>query len=251
MNKYNEIPTTTALVVRMQVFEPTRRPKVNSKRQVVTKYGTASINGRLGQAHEDVLEAILFHVKEVTQLSQTMTITVDPYKIRMSAGGGTQFSGDQIEVLVKELMTAVIDIRYQNIKIFGHIIDKVEITNGTTKCPLGVSGIGNAERSMWEVTIGSAYLKILEDDLIFIRRDPKTIAKITHGISQAIVRFCLSHSRTPNGGWQLDTLIKSVSDGNNIRERRRDVKKDKLEIKNAGIIVDEGRVWIEKDMKIK
>lgn len=260
MSEYKEVPTTTALISRMQVFEPTRRPKCKETgiRTIETAYGTATIKGRLGQAHADVLEAILYHIEDVVSISgESMTVIVNPHKVRVSAGGDKQFSGEQLYVVTKELMSAVIDIKTQNIKIIGHIIDTIEVIKDSNAGPLVkateiTNGKNNletyGEKTLWKVTIGKGYLQIMTQDLISIRRDPVTIAKISTGISQAITRFCVTHSNTPNGGWKLDGLIEAVGGNGSVqtfKDRRREVRKDAPFMKSSGVIVDGNRVWLD------
>lgn len=250
MSDFNEVPTTTALVSRMQVFEPTRRPKSKETdvRVIETTYGSATIKGRLGQAHADVLEAILFHIRDVVSINDSaMVVMVDPHRVRMSAGGGKQFSGEQIEIITKELMSAVIDIRAPGVKIFGHIIDTVEVLHDGATSPLSQSKIGHGEKTMWKVTIGKGYLQIMIQDLIGIHRDPEKIAKISNGISQAVTRFCKTHSNTPNGGWKIDGLIEAVGAGGSlesVRNRRREIRNDAEAMKGSGVIIDGDRVWL-------
>ena len=252
MSKFDNVPTSTALISRLQVFEPRRKPEYDEfeKRVIKTQYGQAEITGRLGQAHADVLESILFNIEEVVEITDDYLIVLGkPYKVRISAGGGKQFSGSQLDVITKQLMSAVIDIRANGVKVFGHIIDLVEVVENDEISPLAKAGIGHGKKTLWKVTIGKGYLQILKDDLMKIRRDPIKIARISNGISQAITRFCKTHSNTPNGGWKLNGLIDAVGGGNGtaqaLKDRRREVRKDAPAMLDCGVKVEGDRVILK------
>jgi hypothetical protein len=246
-DKNAKLPSVTATQVRVQIFEPTRRPK--SKRDdvriVETSWGKAKITGTLAQPHADVLEAILFHATDWKRVGDTVIATVDPHKIRNSAD---QHSGSNLEKVLTDIMQAVIDVR-TNDGIFckGHIIDHIDRSEELKVNPLG------GMRPMWQVTIGKAYFQMLIEDKAEQRRDPFLISRITTGVAQAVTRLCLSHKNTPNGGWILDNLIKEVGAGSGgnqlIRDRRREIRNDVDAMAKSGVLVEGDRVHLKKDHK--
>ena len=54
----NILPTSTTYQSRLQLFQPTRRPKAID-RIIDTAWGKIRIKGRIGQAHADIFEAML------------------------------------------------------------------------------------------------------------------------------------------------------------------------------------------------
>ena len=87
---------------------------------------------------------------------------------------------------------------------------------------------------------------LLERDLS-LYYPPAPIARLQHGVSQAIARHVLTHKHDPAGGWHLNTLIRAVSAGEvssktmcNCRYR---LKEDAERLREIGIEIDtENRV---------
>ncbi len=72
--------------------------------------------------------------------------------------------------------------------------------------------------------------------------DPAPIARLQHGISQAVARHILTHKNDPAGGWHVDTLIRAVC-GENInskrmRNGRSRLREDAEKLHEVGITID-------------
>ncbi len=273
------IPTSTAIMARIPIFEPTIKAKYaenithdengvkltkditrvvdETERVVENVYGTATITGRLGQNHANLLESIMYNISDILACDESsMLVTVDPYKIRMSMGGGKKFSHAELDILVKELMGVVVDIKFNDFRVRGHLIDS--IINDEKNIDNRLSNLipgGNQKRSLWIVKVGVAYMQIMKHDNIKINRDPKLIANLKKGVSQAVARFCSTHSNTPNGGWILDNMIECVGavkkdeygkfDNITLRNRRRDIRDDKEGMVKCGIILEGDRLFLK------
>lgn len=228
-----------------------------TERVVENVYGTATITGRLGQNHANLLESIMYNISDILACDESsMLVTVDPYKIRMSMGGGKKFSHAELDILVKELMGVVVDIKFNDFRVRGHLIDS--IINDEKNIDNRLSNLipgGNQKRSLWIVKVGVAYMQIMKHDNIKINRDPKLIANLKKGVSQAVARFCSTHSNTPNGGWILDNMIECVGavkkdeygkfDNITLRNRRRDIRDDKEGMVKCGIILEGDRLFLK------
>ena len=97
---------------------------------------------------------------------------------------------------------------------------------------------------MWRVRLGMALVMLLERDLS-LYYDPAPIARLQHGISQAVARHILSHKIKPLGGWYLDTAIMAVagkSTSQAMRDARRRLKEDADELKSLGLVLDGNRI---------
>ena len=97
---------------------------------------------------------------------------------------------------------------------------------------------------MWRVRLGVALVMLLEHDLK-LYYDPAPIARLQHGISQAVARHILSHKVEPTGGWFLDTVIVAVAGkvaSKAMRDARFRLKEDAPELEALGLIVDGDRV---------
>jgi hypothetical protein len=233
--------TATANSIRCQVFQPTRRP-VSTKGEIIkTSWGTVRVNGRLGQGHADVLDAILYCAQNKRLVGgeagmQRMQLIVDPHLVRKSA---CQDSGSTLDAILEDLMQALVtlDVPLRGIKIKGHIIEVI-VKSTVTK----INPMNGLLRSMWQVTLASTWVKLLTED-IPVYYDPAMISQLPHGISQAISRHVFSHQFVPIGGWKLDDLIKSVGGQGRLRERRAEVMADAQFLGEMGIIVSNGRVY--------
>lgn len=239
------MPTTTALVSRLCIFQPTRRPVALYKSEIKTPWGHIKITGRLGQQHADVLESICFHAEKKAVVEDgRIKLLVDPAVIRKSAN---ITSGEQFEKIIIELQTAVLDIiEPSELSCSGHIvdhIDKAQRSDGsyiTKKNPLG-----GGERHLWRVELGKALCKLINED-IWRCYDPAPVARIDAGIAQAGARHVLSHKTEPAGGWKVDTLIQAVAGSKlssvSMRHRRRELLQSADGLLKAGIIIQGGRI---------
>lgn len=242
------MPTTTALQARLQLAQPTRRPKMLT-RKIETPWGHGVVLGKYGQAHVDLLESIFKHSEKHRRTDDgAIELIVDPHKARMSAGGNKQISGQQMEILKLEIMQVVIYLKGNGVHdpIAGHIID--EIRTSRIKAPSRPGTIHGEDRFMWYVRLGPAYVRFLEDDL-HLHYDPEPIAALTTGIAQAVARHIATHKTQPTGGWIVDGLIKSVGgegeSSQEMRNRRRDLQKDADGLKALGLTIENGRITRE------
>ena len=247
----DSLPTSTAHQSRLQLSQPTRRPKMLT-RTIETPWGSGVVVGKYGQAHVDFVEAI-FRNTEKKRRSEDggIEIIVDPYRVRMTAGGDKKISWQQMQTLKLDVMQVVIDLRGNafNRPITGHIID--QITESKVRAPTTrlerLGGIG--ERWMWYVKLGPAFVRFIDEDLR-LYYDPTNIAALHTGIAQAVARHVATHKNQPLGGWKVDELIKSVGAGatsKSLWERRRELQEDEESLKALGLTVENGRLKREND----
>lgn len=147
MSRSKKIPTTTVHQARLQVFQPTRLPK-DMIREIETSWGVAKIDGKLGQVHADIVEAIFYYADTTRKMEDgRVKITVDPYKIKTSVGGGKEYSYATINKRIDEIMKALIklEIFATEQKVTAHIIDLVVKSKETRHNPFD-----GKNRNMWE-----------------------------------------------------------------------------------------------------
>jgi hypothetical protein len=241
------LPTATGREHKIGIFQPTRRPELINT-EITTKWGKIRIKARLGQQHADVFEAICHEFEARTPLECEMEdgrikLLVDPAKIKRKS------RQKDLKNILTDLRAAVIEIiEPPNLQCMGGLIDYIDFARKpdgsyiTKRNPLG------GERRMWRVDLGKAFCKLIQKD-IWINYDPKPIAELRHGITQAAVRFILSHSR--NSGpkinkWKIDTVITAVSgdiSSQELRDRRREILKDKENLNNMGIKIENGYIF--------
>ena len=232
-------PTSTSAQARVMLYQPSQRPRLRAGDWTETSFGRCRIEGRLGQRHADVVEAILYCAERRRDVSDGgVELLVDPSRVRKTLSD-SRYSHERLWSLLRECMSAVIEIETPNLRALGHLIDQVVESPMTRHDPLT-----GGERPMWRVRLGMALVLLLERDLS-LYYDPAPIARLQHGISQAVARHILSHKTEPIGGWYLDTAIVAVAgkaSSQDMRNGRRRLKEDADELKALGLILDGDRI---------
>lgn len=239
---FRQLPTSTAHQARLQLYQPTRRP-VWMERIIETPWGTAKVRGKLGQVHADIIEAICRHAEDYRMVPVTghMQLLVDPYKVRVTVGGGKAYSRDTLWQMLTELRetSITLEVPSRGLKVLGGILDRVEESPATR-----YNKLTGRPRHLWRVTLDPAFAGLLHEDLS-LHYDPAPLAKIETGVAQAIARHILTHRDQPTGGWQMDKLIELVGAGGDsvtMRNRRREVHKSAATLLAVGIRVEDGRM---------
>ena len=232
-------PTSTAAQSRVALYQPSQRPTLRTGEWIETSYGRCRVTGRLGQRHADVIDAIMHCAEKQRSVSDGgAELLVDPARVRRALSD-SGYSHEQLWVLLKECMSAVIEIKTPKFRALGHLIDSVTESTATRPDPLT-----GGERTLWRVRLGEAFVTMLKDDL-WVYYDPAPIARLKCGISQAVARHVLSHSAEPRGGWYVDTLITAVAgevSGTAMRNARRYLQEDAEELRAMGITFEGGKV---------
>lgn len=231
-------PTSTVLQARVRIFQPSQRPQMLTTKWIETAWGQCQIKGRLGQRHADVMESLLFCAERKRDINDGgVELLVDPAKVRKTLSDG-RYSYEQIEKLLVELRTATITIHTPqfDFPIIGGLIDHVVPSPMTRYDPLTCG-----ERNLWRVRLGIALVTLLNHDLSLYYQ-PAPVARLKHGVSQAVARHVLTHKSAPPTGWHLDTLIKAVcgesASSQEMRNGRRRIKEDAEKLAELGIYLD-------------
>ena len=234
-------PTSTTAQARVMLYQPSQRPRWSQGNWMETSFGRCRVTGRLGQRHADIVEALLYRAERRRDVSDGgIELLVDPARVRKTLSD-SGYSFTQMGKLLAELRAATITIETPqfDFPIIGGLIDHV--IPSELKRPDPLTG---GERSLWRVRLGVALVMLLEHDLS-LYYDPTPIARLYHGISQAIARHVLSHKIEPTGGWYLDTLIVAVA-GNlpskAMRDARFRLKKDSAGLWAIGLVLDGIRI---------
>ena len=239
------LPTTTVSPARLRMCQPTQRPTYRTGEWIVTPWGRCRVIGRFGQRHQDLLDAFLWHAEKARQIEDGgIEILVDPAKVRKTMSDA-RHSLSGLQKLIRELREVTLEIETPKLMIMGGLVDHVVKSPVTRPDPMN-----GGERHLWRVRIGLALAELLRNDLP-LHYDPTPITRLQTGISQAIVRHIFSHSSQPNGGWDLDNLIRSVCgelDSTMIRHRRRELRIDAAGMEAIGIFIDGERI-VRRDSK--
>ena len=240
------VPTSTALQGRVMIYQPSQRPQERKGQWMDTVFGRCRVTGRLGQRHADIVESMLYVAERRRDISDGgIELLVDPARLRRTLSDH-QYSHDRILKLLTDLRAATVEIvtpelELRGDRIIGGLIDHVIPSPMTRRDPLS-----GGERNLWRVRLGVALVMLLERDLS-LYYPPGPIARLQHGISQAVARHVLTHKHDPAGGWHLDTLIRAVC-GERISSKemingRYRLKRDAADLRKMGIDIDaENRV---------
>lgn len=247
MTPGNEVtPTSTALQARLMIYQPSQRPRELVGQWMHTSFGRCRVTGRLGQRHADIVESILYIAERRREISDGgIELLIDFAKLRRMLSDH-HYSHGRIKKLMTDLRAATIEIVTPEMErrgdsIIGGVIDHVIPSPMTRRDPLT-----GGERHLWCVRLGVALVMLLERDLP-LYYSPAPIARLQHGISQAVARHVLTHKNIPAGGWHLDTLIRAVG-GDDASTKtmcnwRYRFKEDTENLRNIGIDIDaENRV---------
>ncbi|AZZ94721.1 ABC transporter ATPase [Hahella sp. KA22] len=237
-------PTSTIAQARVMLYQPSQRPRHREGDWQETSFGRCRVAGRLGQRHADVVEAILYCAEKRRDVSDGgVELLVDPARIRKTLSD-SRYSLAQIQKLLSELRASTIEIETPDLartgdRIIGGLIDHVIPSPMMRPDPLT-----GGERSMWRVRLGIALVMLLERDLA-LYYNPAPIARLRHGIGQAVARHILSHKNEPAGGWHLDTVILAVArqaTGKALRDARFRLREDAEQLEQIGLVIDGNRV---------
>ena len=235
------VPTSTALQGRVMIYQPSQRPQERKGQWMDTVFGRCRVTGRLGQRHADIVESMLYVAERRRDVSDGgIELLVDPARLRQVLSDH-QYSHDRIINLLTDPRAATVEIvtpelEQRGDRIIGGLIDHVIPSPMTRRDPLS-----GGERNLWRVRLGVALVMLLERDLS-LYYPPGPIARLQHGISQAVARHVLTHKHNPAGGWHLDKLIRAVcdkdTDGVKLRNLRRRLKDDADRLLEIGIEID-------------
>ena len=91
---HEKCPVSTVHQSRLQLAQPTRRPKMLT-RNIETPWGQGVVVGKYGMGHVDFVEGI-FHNADKKRRDEEggIEIIVDPYRVRMTAGGEKKLVGN-------------------------------------------------------------------------------------------------------------------------------------------------------------
>lgn len=242
MSRGNAVtPTSTSAQARVMLYQPSQRPQLREGDWTETSFGRCRVTGRLGQRHADVVEAVLYCAERRRDVADGgIELLVDPARIRKTLSD-SRYSFTQIEKLFVELRAATIRIETPkfDFPIIGGFIDHVIPSPLTRRDPLT-----GGERNLWRVRLGVALVVLLQHDLS-LYYDPAPIARLQHGISQAVARHVLSHKVEPTGGWYLDTLIVAVAGQTSnqaMRDARRRLKDEAEGLRKIGLLLHANRI---------
>jgi len=237
-----DIGVATESQNRLPLFEPTLKPE-HKKRVFEGKYGKLRVEGRLGQAHKNLLEAILWkreaHKHVEIEGKQYLKVAYDQEKIRKYLSQGSKYSYAKYKALLQDMILTYIELKTDKLEIQGTLI--MEIDKSLVKKPVkSKSPVIPKETPLTAVIFGAVATALIDKELRFTY-DPKPIAQLDSGISQAIVRFLKTHQSHPQAGYRLRELVANLvenTEGQDWWNIKRFLKKDAEKLEDLGIAID-------------
>lgn len=236
---------TTVHQARAGLAQPTRRPVMKSI-SVSTPWGSATLCGRIGQAHVDLLEcAMETSISHGENRAGRLCVVIDPQKLRTAMSKGrARVSYAQIRKLLKEWRAA--EIEELTIRLFpdfrivtASVISEVWYRD-VGKVPgnavgRGIKGHQRAERELWMIEFSHAWTLLWKTDLPLSYGDKlQHIVAMRHGVSQAVARFMLSHKDGARYG--INSVLDHLQVGKEWRrDRRTEIQADEDLMNLAGI----------------
>lgn len=242
------LPPSTVHTVRLALFQATRRPRPHSGVCLNTPWGSVCISGRLGQQHADTMAALLAEAEGVREEKDKILLLVDPARVKKAT---RQSSGDGFKTIVKELASAVVEIKSPlSLACMGHLVDTIDLARDSygrvlvRENPNPRSRLPRL-RPMWRVHLGIPLVRLIRQDIWVWRLPYQKISRLRHGASQAIARLVLSHRDQPQGGWILQRLLEVVHSPGQLRRRMMEVREDAQALAAIGVHVVGNRVFLK------
>lgn len=181
---------------RCAVFQPTRRPINLTARIIETPWGKATIKGRLGQNHQDLLDACFAVAeKRITADDGRIFMQIDPYLLRKKLGC---LPHSKIKDWLQELRSATVEIQApaRGIWVIGGIIEEAVISHKTIPKPTKPGHyLNDGERHYLRIIISRTWAGMMQQDLpTGYRGHLDSILALEAGISQAVARLMLCHA---------------------------------------------------------
>jgi len=250
--KYEEIPelrkgleslgVTTESQNRLPIFEPTMKPR-EGVRVFEGKYGKLLVEGRLGQAHKNLLETI-FWKKEIYTFDEEdgiefLKVAYDEMKIRKYLSQKSEYSYERYRELLKDMIRTYISLETNKLRIQGTLI--MQIYESKVKRPTrSRSPIIPKEVPLTVIKFGAVATALFKNELKFTY-NPKPIMGLKSGISQALARFLKTQQSHPTAGYHLRGLIENLEgqmENKKWWEIRRYLKEDAEKLEELGIVIN-------------
>ena len=250
-----DIGVTTESLNRLPIFQPTLKPRFEV-RTFESKYGKITVEGKLGQNHKSLLEVVLYKRKAYKlkidknedDVKVSLEVLYNEYEVKKYLSQSSKYSDERYHQMIKDMITAYIVLEKDDERIAGTIIARERESKKYYRKTK--SNLPNIKREIPYVKLefGDVFSRLLVKELRFTY-DPKPIIMLDGGISQAIVRFLLTHKRHPKAGYHLKALLENLTkniEGQAWKDIRRALKKDAAMLENLGAVIDfkEDRLFV-------
>jgi hypothetical protein len=250
-----DIGVTTITLNRLPIFQPTLRAKYQEK-TFESPYGKITVKGRLGQNHKSLLEIILYLRKlyDLDEENMSLRVLYNEYEVKKYlTTGSTTYSYEGYKQLVEDMKQAYIELGTMP---SGKLIEGITPSNNYWRKTKGnLSAVKGKELPYMIVEFGNAISYLVSKELKFTY-NPKPIAQLQNGISQAVARYLKTHKNHPSAGYHLKTLIENLTgsiEGQEWYNIKSLLKKDIEGLKELGITIDfkKNRLFMIENYNVK
>jgi len=261
--KLDHIGVATETLNRVPIFEASMKPRKGT-RVFEGKYGMVAVEGRLGQAHKTLLETILWK-KELHDYIYTdqfflggkirvkyLKVLYDREKVRKYlAQGKGKYSKERYGVLLDDMMSAKLTLNIKGEMVKGPLIidlyDSPTFKSINTKSPIIPKKV-----KLTTIVLGSIATALIDNEIKFTY-NPKPIMSLSSGVSQALVRFLLTHQNHPVAGYHLKQLVKNLdcpTEGGEWYDIKRALKRDAEQLEILGVVInfEKERLFVVKNI---
>ena len=253
-----DIGVTTVTLSRLPIFQPTLRA-VHREATFESPHGKIAVKGRLGQNHKTLMEMILYLRKlyDLDEENMSLRVLYNEYEVRkFLATGSTTYSYEGYKQLIEDMKQAYIGLGTMPPE---PIIKGITPSNNywrKTKSNLpSIKGKELPYIPYMIVEFGNVVSYLVSKELKFTY-NPKPIAQLQNGISQAVARYLKTHRHHPTSGYHLKTLIEHLTgsiEGQEWYNAKRLLKKDVEGLKENGITIDfkKNRLFMIENYNVK
>ena len=243
--KQKSIGIATKTLNRLPIFEPSLKPQFR-ERTFENTYGRVFVRGRLGQSHKNLLEVLLYKRKAYSSRkdeegNRCFEVLYSEYDVRKYLSEGAAYSQERYESLIEDLKQAYIEIETKDLTVKGELImDKTLSTIYGKQTKSNLPNLKGEEIPYAVLRFGAVLNLLISKELKF-SYNPKPITQLDSGISQAVVRFLLTHKRHPKAGYHLKALLENLTkniEGQAWKDIRRVLKKDANKLESLGVVID-------------
>lgn len=254
-NKPNKLKTWRE-GTRIGIFDNGDNPK-NKVREISTSWGYATVDGRLGQRHQEVLDALIACAVLSKPLDEDNPKTCD-YRLFIDSVGLRSMLGwdmtryELIVNCIKDLMKSIVTVEPKNSRIVS-MSGIIKSAKSTGKVRAKQNGSYNQAPSaeptgkliggqLWAIDISIEWLTLIEDQPSYY---PLAVLRLKHGESKKLAKFIHSHVSPQY------FLSKALREWMQIDRRHRPRAKNKMlreadDLEKVGVVIDHETLKITK-----
>jgi len=271
--KYEEIPelrkklknigVATESQNRLPMFEASNKPR-QGIRSFKGRHGEVTVEGRLGQIHKNLLEAILWK-KELHSYIHTdqtigngkikvkyLKVLFDREKVRkFLAQGKGKYSKQRYKILLDDMMRTILTLNVRGETMRGPLV--IDLYDSPVAKPINTkSPIIPKQVKLTTIVFGSVITTLLDNELKF-NYNPKKLLALNSGVSQALIRYLATHKNHPPAGYHLKELAKDLDcpiERAEWYDIKRALKRDAETLETLGIVInfERERLFVTKNI---